>query len=171
MTFTGRVTGDYDNVTTQDDIAPTTHDYIRSIRVGGRVEYVDDLITAAHSFLDVEASHGLDILAANSDDDVNTSHPGAKPNYTKFTGEAQRLQMIIPDVNLLLGVEAQYSPSTLFTAEQLGIGGINYGRGYDPSQLVGDSGVAGKGRTAMERTAQVRWHAAHHYELSGVRFL
>jgi len=60
-------------------------------------------------------------------------------------GEAQRLQRLTDKVNLLAAVSGQWSDDNLYTSEEFGIGGATgYGRGYDPSEILGDSGIAGK---------------------------
>ena len=40
-------------------------------------------------------------------------------------------------------IEAQYSPDALLSYEELPIGNLTIGRGYDPATVSGDSGVAG----------------------------
>jgi len=41
-----------------------------------------------------------------------------------------------------LRVQAQYSGSTLMPYEQISLGGLTVGRGYDPAAILGDKGVA-----------------------------
>src|SRR5690606_12442758 len=47
-------------------------------------------------------------------------------------------------VNLLFGATGQWSDDPLLSAEEFGVGGMEYGRGFDPSEVIGDDGVAGK---------------------------
>ncbi|MCY1399895.1 hypothetical protein D9M71_149630 [compost metagenome] len=44
----------------------------------------------------------------------------------------------------------------LLTPEQFGVGGNQFGRGYDPSEITGDSGVAGKVELQYNREHQVK---------------
>ena len=39
--------------------------------------------------------------------------------------------------------QAQYSSSTLLPFEQLSLGGLTVGRGYDPAAVLGDKGISG----------------------------
>ena len=56
----------------------------------------------------------------------------------------QRLQRITPSINLLLAGRGQYSRDALLSSEEFGLGGISTVRGYEPSETVGDRGIAGK---------------------------
>ncbi|HEY8963421.1 MAG TPA: ShlB/FhaC/HecB family hemolysin secretion/activation protein, partial [Alphaproteobacteria bacterium] len=60
--------------------------------------------------------------------------------------ELTRLQRIVKDFNILVGVKGQISNGPLLASEEFGIGGMSYGygRGYDPSEILGDEGVVGK---------------------------
>jgi len=44
----------------------------------------------------------------------------------------------------MVSLKGQYSNDALLSSEEFGVGGSNYGRGYDPSEIVGDKGIAGK---------------------------
>jgi hemolysin activation/secretion protein len=144
LTDTGRITFDISNVDTSNNVEPTRHDRIRSIRVGNKLEFLDTIFGAGYNVLDVEDSRGLNIWDARSDDAIDVSRANADPDYNKITLEAQRLQRVTDQINLLAGFSGQYSDSILYTSEEFGIGGTNYGRGYDPSEILGDSGIAGK---------------------------
>jgi hemolysin activation/secretion protein len=87
---------------------------------------------------------GLEILGSSSDETPNLSRADGRADFTKFEGEIQRLQKITDDVNLLLGARGQYSADSLLSSEEFGVGGINYGRAFDASEIVGDRGFAGK---------------------------
>lgn len=48
-------------------------------------------------------------------------------------------------LNPYLAATAQTSfGQSLLSPKQFGVGGSQFGRGYDPSEITGDSGVAGK---------------------------
>lgn len=149
MNLSGRAKLDYREVTTKNNIPldPTRKDHIRALRLGGRFEVLDNILSAigvAYNTFDVEVSHGLDVLGANSSRQLDTSRPGADPTFLKMNVEAQRLQRVADDVNLLLGVSGQIANDGLLSSEQFGVGGQAYGRGYDPSEIIGDDGIAGK---------------------------
>lgn len=144
LTDTGRITLDYNDVDTSDNIEPDKHDRIRSVRVGNKIEYLDTFFGAGYNVFDVEGSHGLDIFGARPSSATNISRADATPDYSKVGGEAQRLQRLTDNLNLLTAVNGQWSGDNLYTSEEFGIGGTSYGRGYDPSEILGDSGIAGK---------------------------
>lgn len=47
-------------------------------------------------------------------------------------------------MNVLFGLKGQLSNDAQLSSEEFGFGGKDYGRGYDPSEIVGDDGYAGK---------------------------
>lgn len=137
-------TFDWRDVQSRNILEPTREDRIRAIRVGGRYEFLDSIFRAGINTISVEAAKGLDVFGASSKDDIRLSRPAGDPEFLKFTAEAQRLQRLTSDLNLLLGVRAQQTNSALLSSEEFGVGGINSGRGYDPSEIVGDDGYSAK---------------------------
>ena len=147
LNLSGRATFDMRNVNSSNNIEPRREDNIRTARLGGRFEILDTLLGAtatAFNVLDAEISRGLDIWGATDNNDPNVSRPAADPNFTKVEFEYQRLQRYSPEVNLLLGVSGQMSDGPLYASEEFGVGGQAYGRGFDPSEILGDDGIAGK---------------------------
>jgi hemolysin activation/secretion protein len=57
---------------------------------------------------------------------------------------------------LYLAVTGQTFGNRLLTPEQFGVGGSQFGRGYDPSEITGDSGVAGKVELQYNRQHQIK---------------
>lgn len=141
--FTGRVTFDVRDINSSNNIEATRKDRIRTLRVGGRYEYLDRLFGLGFNVLDFEVAHGLDMLGASERGDF-TSRTSADPDFTKLNVEMQRLQRLFPAVNLLLGAKGQIANAGVYSAEEFGVGGMAYGRGYDPSEIIGDDGIAGK---------------------------
>ncbi len=144
LNLTGRATFDYRNVESDNDLEETRKDRIRAIRVGGRLEAVDTLMGLGYNIADVEVSHGVDVFGSSQENASNLTRLEAEPDFYKLNAELQRLQRVYGSVNVLLGITGQVSNSPLYSAEEFGIGGISYGRGYDPSEILGDDGVAGK---------------------------
>ncbi|MCD8571639.1 MAG: BamA/TamA family outer membrane protein [Alphaproteobacteria bacterium] len=136
---------DWRNVTTTNNIEADRKDDIRALRLGGRAEAMDTFFgSAAINSLSLEMGQGLEILGSSDDNTPNLSRAQGRADFTKFEGEIQRLQKLTNDVNLLLGARGQYSADALLSSEEFGVGGINYGRGFDSSEIVGDQGFAGK---------------------------
>jgi hemolysin activation/secretion protein len=44
-------------------------------------------------------------------------------------------------VTIKFGVMGQYSPASLIASEEVAFGGLSYGRGFDTSEISGDSGI------------------------------
>lgn len=142
--LTGRLIVDERDVDTANDLDSDRKDRIRTVRAGAKFETLDSLLgEGAYNMADVQISQGLGFFGSTTGG-LNTSRPGADEGFTKLNAEIQRLQRLAPSFNLLLGATGQVSDAKLTTTEQFGIGGQDYGRGYDPSEIIGDHGVAGK---------------------------
>jgi hemolysin activation/secretion protein len=115
-----------------------TDEKIRAVRVGFAADYADSV--GGISLLDVEFAKGLSGLGASSEAELF----GAIPTFSKTTVYAARLQSLGGDWSLLAAVTAQSSPDKLTTGEQMGLGGALFLRAYDPSEVIGENGVAGK---------------------------
>lgn len=135
---------DVRNNRTQSNIDATREDFIRAVRLGTDFDYIDRAFGGGFNSFSVEMSQGLSLFGASDSGDANLSRAEGDPQFTKFNGEAQRLQRLTRNLNLLVGVRGQYASEALLSSEEFGVGGPNYGRGYDPSEIVGDHGVAGK---------------------------
>lgn len=135
---------------TKSNVDTTKNDDITSLRLGGHVDYVDTIFSAAVTNLNMELSQGLGILGASDKGDANLSRAAGDPNYTKLTADISRLERITNEFSLLVSVKGQMADAALLSAEEFGLGGANgIGRGYDPSEIVGEDGVGG--------TLELRW--------------
>ena len=67
---------------------------------------------------------------------------GAPSEFTKLNLYAARVQSITPAWSVLAAVTGQYAFDKLLSPEEFSYGGEPFGRGYDPSELVGDAGGA-----------------------------
>ena len=84
-------------------------------------------------------------LLINPDEgDDNLTRDLADPQATKLEAESQRLQRVTNDINILLAARGQIASNALLSSEEFAVGGINSGRGYDPSEITGDHGISGK---------------------------
>ncbi len=142
--LTGRVLFDWRDIESKNNLEPTRQDRLRVLRTGGRLEFLETYFGVGINAFDVELSQGLNVFGASEEGAPNLTRAAGDPTFTKLTAEAQRLQKINNRINLLLAVRGQLSSNKLLSSEEFGFGGINYGRGYDPSEIVGDEGVAGK---------------------------
>lgn len=157
--LSGRAMFDYIDVDTSDNLGatPPREDRIRAVRVGGTLEFLDRVFGLGFNTVDVLFSQGLEVMGSNSKGDPDVTRPTFDPDFLKMELEAQRLQRITSDINLLLGVKGQWSSNPLLSSEEFGVGGISYGRGYDPSEIIGEDGIAGK--------IEVQWDAPYNLSL------
>ncbi len=152
---------DLRNVETRNNFEAKREDRIRAARVGGTLEFLDTTFgkrNPGFNFLNVEISKGIDIFNATDGGRANSSRPSADMNFKKIEAQLQRIQRLSPEFNLLMGAEGQWSASPLVSSEEFGFGGTNFGRAYDPSEILGDEGLGGK--------LELQW--TPHYEVSNV---
>ncbi|MEO8153699.1 MAG: ShlB/FhaC/HecB family hemolysin secretion/activation protein [Rhizobacter sp.] len=128
-----------------------SEDHIRALRLGATADYADNL--GGISLLDLEWSKGLSSLGASKAGDPGVD---ANPQFSKVSAYAARLQSLGGNWSALLGFTAQSSSDKLPTAEQFGLGGETFLRAFDPSEVIGEKGSAGK--------LELR------YDLGGARF-
>ena len=117
-----------------------SQDRIRALRMGLTADYADAV--GGISLLDIEVAKGLSGLGASRAGDPLLL--GAVPTFSKLTLYAARLQSLGANLSLLVAVTAQASGDKLPSAEQLGLGGETFLRAYDPSEVIGENGLAGK---------------------------
>lgn len=139
--FTARDTKTRFFADTPDELLQS-EDRIRVLQAGLSYDRTDDWNGV--SLADLEISQGLNILWPRVTDSPDLSRSNGKSDFTKVTLELRRLQEIMDDLSLLVGVRGQYSFDSLLASEEFGYGGSDYGRGYDPSEITGDIGIAAK---------------------------
>jgi hemolysin activation/secretion protein len=117
-------------------------DRLRSLRLGLTWDLVGN-----HNetwIVDAEASFGLDILGASDNGDPLLTRPAGQVDYRKVELFTARLQDLSRHWSVLAALNGQYAFDPLLSSELFAFGGESFGRGYDPSELVGDHGLAGK---------------------------
>jgi hemolysin activation/secretion protein len=124
-------------------LPPNSDDKIRAFRLNGVYDLADPY--DGQDQISFELSQGVPIFDASGSDNPIPSRPGADSTFTKLVVGVSRTTDFGHDLGLLTAVLAQTSFGTALTSgEQFGLGGAQYGRGYDPSEVTGDDGVAGK---------------------------
>lgn len=88
-------------------------------------------------------SQGLNIFGARETGSRNLSRTEGNSDFTKFEYNQNRLQQISTNFQFYTAIATQYSWQPLLSSEEFGYGGQNYGRAYDPSEIIGDSGASG----------------------------
>ncbi len=139
--LSGRVIASYKN--TDSDIAGFDfyEDRTRSLTLGGTYDLADTL--GGINLINLSGTQGFDVLNASDFRDGKSRINGG-PAFTKFNLDASRLQTISGPFGVLLAASGQYSLSPLLAGEEFGVGGTDFGRGYDFSEVTGDSGIIAK---------------------------
>lgn len=143
----------YQNITSWLLAQQFYQDRIRSAIVGALFNNVDHWYGLNTVAMDLE--HGFPIFGAH--DHANQSRPDGHTIFTKVSGTLSRLQGLGSRFSLLGAVHGQYVRVALLATEQFSYGGTDYGRGYDPSEIVGDRGLAGKIELRMDTEPELRF--------------
>ncbi len=119
-----------------------TEDRLRVVRAGASADFTDGF--GGVNLFGLDVSQGLDILHATNSGDANRTRFSGREDFTKFSGNAMRIQTITERTRAVFAVNGQYALSQLFSSEEFGYGGVPFGHAYDPSQLTGDHGVSAR---------------------------
>ncbi len=117
-------------------------DRLTVIRLGTIISFDD--AAEGRNWVSAEASQGLDILGASDSDTPSLSRPGASAEFTKVTLHYSRYQKVWNNVAVLLTATGQKSSGTVLAAEEIGLGSERFGRAYDPFEITGKDGAAGR---------------------------
>ncbi len=143
------------NGETRTNATLTGEDRIRAVRLGLTWDRADSL--QGLNVVDAELSQGLARLGASGRDDPNKSRTAGRPDFTKLTLYAARLQSLARRWSVLVAANAQYALNDLLSPELFSVGGEQFGRGYDASELLGDHGAALKFELRYTGLADVAW--------------
>lgn len=143
---------------TKSNVDTNKDDDLTSLRLGSHFDFVDTAFSAAVTNTNLEISQGLSILGASKNGDADLSRPAGDVTYTKVTGDITRLERLTNSLSLQTAIKGQLANGALLSAEEFGLGGANgIGRGYDPSEIVGDDGVAGSLELQWATPYNVSW--------------
>ena len=138
----GRVAFDYhDTVTNVFKDTNLTTDRLRIARVGGTYN-VNDMWSGS-DVVDLQISQGLSIFGATNAG-VGRTNVNGDSGFTKINMDLARTQTLPQKFSLLTAASMQHSFSPLLSDEQFTLGGTEYARAFDPAELLGDQGLAGK---------------------------
>lgn len=156
------------------DVPPSSNDRIRAFRFGLSYDWADSFY--GHNIFESTISQGLGVFGASSNGNALLSRPGGRVDFEKLTMDMSRRQELdhwFQNISLYLAASAQHSlANPLLSSEQFGAGGSTFGRGYDPSEITGDSGIATKAELQYSFSSDgiVRaWQFYTFYDLAGVR--
>lgn len=119
-------------------------DHIRSIYFSNVYGFTDKFY--GNNLFALDFRKGLPIFGYTQETNVltaETSRPGGHAKYFKVNAQATRLQLIKGPFSVYGIARGQYAFNPLLASEQFVYGGNLLGRGYDPSEIIGDHGLAG----------------------------
>ena len=129
-------------------VSPLFSDHIRALNANIFLNALDDW--GGFSTLSVSVTQGLEIFGATRSGSPDKSRVGASGSYTRANFEATHDQPLFDPISLFLSASGQTSfGKPLLASEQYALGGTNYDRAFDPSEVTGDSAIAGR--------AELRW--------------
>ncbi|MEP7243430.1 MAG: ShlB/FhaC/HecB family hemolysin secretion/activation protein [Gammaproteobacteria bacterium] len=125
-------------------LGDVSDDRLRALRAGLSLDITDRW--RGITILDAEYSQGLNGLGAREAGTAESplSRLSGRPDFSKLTLYAARLQSLGGRWSALLAVSAQRAFTTLLAPELFAFGGELMGRGYDAAELAGDSGESAK---------------------------
>ncbi len=132
----------YTHRNTETDILGSldSEDRLRILEMGMVYDYADRLLGI--NLFSFNISQGLNILDATEPGSLNLTRSQGRSDFTKISGKLQRLQQLAPGWMLLGSVAGQYAFEKLLASEEFGVGGVSFGRAFDPSEITGDQGLA-----------------------------
>ena len=120
---------------------PLIRDQVRTLQLITNYDVFDGL--DGFNTIEVNLTQGLDILSAIQPGDPELSRAQAEPEFTKISLSYQRQQYLMNNLLLITRAKGQLASEALFSSQEFGYGGQDYGRPYDPSEITGDHGIAG----------------------------
>lgn len=128
-----------------------SEDRLRIVTAGLSYDFSDGW--DGSNVLQLQLNQGLDILHPTPSGSPNLTRSGGRSDFRKANLTVQRNQKLSDAYMLVVAGEAQYSPDELLSAEEFGVGGKQYGRAFDSSEISGDSGFSLRGE--LQYIAQV----------------
>lgn len=93
---------------------------------------------------------GLEALGAMPAGHALASRRDAQPDFTKLAFRMHYLRPLPGAFSMALGLDGQVASAPLLASEEMGLGGRNFGRGFDFREYSGDQGVAGSGELRFD---------------------
>jgi hemolysin activation/secretion protein len=135
-----KLTLDGRDSTSELEGADLSRDHIRTVRMSASYDTADRW--RGYDSATFTLTQGIDGLGASEKGDRDLSRAGALPDFTKAEATLSRLQALTENWALQLATSGQLASGTLYSSEQFGYGGQAFGRAFDESEIVGDSGIA-----------------------------
>jgi hemolysin activation/secretion protein len=133
----GAISG-FDSTSTVFGVKDTA-DRLRAARVGLTYDAADGL--GGINIADLEYSQGIKGLGSSKRNDPYLSRPTGRPDFQKASLYGARIQSLPAGWSFVVAGAAQYAFTDLLAPELFSVGGEQFGRSYDPSELLDDHGA------------------------------
>jgi hemolysin activation/secretion protein len=142
VTLTPYISFEMNDSQSRTDSSRLYHDRLSVVRLGYRQQLADRYQgTDAYN---LSLSQGLNLLGARETGSADLSRANGRSDFTKINIDATRTQSLGSwPFNLKIGLSGQYAFSPLLSSEEIGYGGMAFGRAYDNADIAGDSGIEG----------------------------
>lgn len=142
------LTGELDYVKAEEDIYKDQA-FIKDAQTAFRAGLVFHQagVFNGDTYAELKVSFGVDGLGTRDADHPLSSRENADNSFVKMQVSATRRQSLASlaeNLNLVIGLEGQYSATPLPSSEEYGLGGAVFLRGYDNYELSGDNAVASR---------------------------
>lgn len=141
LAFDARDTEEY------DPLGPDADEATRVLRVSANYTLT---VNDTRGDAMVELSQGLNAFGASENSDAALTRFDGRPQFTKVRLDASAAHKFSDRWEFALSGAAQAADGALVAAEEFGGGGARFGRAYDYSEIIGDTGIAG--------SAELRWN-------------
>ena len=106
----------------------------------------------------ISFSRGFKIAGSEVVDTQSSTGVG-RPDFAKLSFNYTYHRIIRHHWELTAQLDGQYAATSLPGSERYSVGGAQFGRAYDPSEITGDHGLAGRLEIAYRRTGTaLHWH-------------
>lgn len=143
LNLVGRTTFTVRNAQSSNDLVdPIFDDRLRTMtyELGGN--YADP--TGGLNSARLAVVSGFRMFDATVLSDIDKSRATGSGVFNHVNFEMSRVQPLAGGVYLQAAIAGQWSSDSLLASEEFGLGGSNFGRAFDPSEITGDKGLAGK---------------------------
>ena len=138
-----------DNVSDTNIMSPFQEDRLRGFRLKADSDWADRFLGINQ--VNVTYSEGFHGLGSTDNADLSATAVNAPPpsrlagrvDFQKIEATLSRNQPIYGPISAFASIYGQYAFTPLLVPEQCGYGGRFFGRGYDPSELLGDHCLEG----------------------------
>lgn len=133
----------------------SSRDRLRSIYFRTGYDWVDTY--GGVNLINLELRRGFNLLDATKTGTANLTRSRGKSDYSKISGSLTRLQYLAPRWMFFASGAWQYSFSHLLASEEFTVGGTEFGRGYDFSEISGDTGWSAKAEFRFAQSLRMKF--------------